>query len=114
MADESGQFPAWSIDGDPALLKLLGGYGAYYKKGLICESQAYGIGAFGYYRRIVEEVIDTLLDDIAGLLAGEELAKYQEALQKTKATIVTQEKIDLVKDLLPPILRPAGMNPLQA
>ena len=34
------------------------------------------------------------------------------ALEKTKQTIVTRDKIDLVKDLLPPSLRPNGMNPL--
>jgi hypothetical protein len=34
------------------------------------------------------------------------------ALQKTKDTRVTQDKINLVKDLLPPILRPDGQNPL--
>ncbi|MDZ7680350.1 MAG: hypothetical protein U5J63_01245 [Fodinibius sp.] len=83
----------------------------HYKKGLICESQGYGIGAFSYYRRIVED-IDDLLDEISSLLKGEELDKYQEALQKTKKTNVTQDKIELVKDLLPQILRPDNMNPL--
>lgn len=107
-----GQYPAWEIDGDPNLEKMLGTHASYFKKGLICESQGYGIGAFGYYRRIVEETIDQLLDEVSDLLAGSDLAKYQTALEKTKATIVTQEKIDLVKDLLPPILRPKGMNPL--
>jgi hypothetical protein len=84
----------------------------YFKKGLICESQGYGIGAFAYYRRIVEEIIDGQLDEISNLLVGSELKVYREALEKTKQTIVTQEKIALVKDLLPPILRPNEMNPL--
>ena len=39
---------------------------------------------------------------------------YEAALEKTKSTTVTQEKIELVKDLLPPILRPDGTNPLTA
>ena len=84
------------------------------KKGLICESQGYGIGAFGYYRRIVEETIDKLFDEIADLLSEDELDVYRVALEKTKETIVTAEKIELVKDLLPAILRPDGMNPLAA
>jgi len=109
-----GQYPAWDIKGDVNIEKLLGEHSGYYRKGLICESQGYGIGAYGYYRRIVEEIIDKLLDEIAELLSEEELARYQDALVKTKITIVTQEKIDLVKDLLPPILRPEGMNPLSA
>jgi hypothetical protein len=65
-----------------------------------------------YYRRIVEEVIDELLDEISDLLSGDDLSNYKEALEKTKNTIVTAEKIELVKDLLPTILRPNGVNPL--
>src|SRR3984885_11052763 len=107
-----GQFPAWEIKGDANIEKLLGSHSDYYSKGLICESQGYGIGAFGYYRRIVEDIIDQLLDEVSALLSGAELRKYEEALKLTKTTRVTQEKIDLVKDLLPPILRPNDMNPL--
>jgi len=107
-----GQFPAWEIAGVPNVEKLLGRHAGYFKKGQICESQGYGIGAFGYYRRIVEEVIDELLDEISDLLSGDDLLNYEEALEKTKKTIVTAEKIELVKDLLPTILRPNGLNPL--
>ena len=109
-----GQNPSWEIKGDSNIENLLGTHSAYYRKGLVCESQGYGIGAFGYYRRIVEEIIDGLLDEIAGLLTETEVSAYQEALNKTKETIVTQAKIELVKDLLPPMLRPEGMNPLSA
>lgn len=109
-----GQYPAWEIVGNPNIERLLGNHAAYFKRGLVCESQGYGIGAFSYYRRIVEEIIDGLLDEIAGLLSGSDFNAYQEALEKTKRTIVTADKIVLVKDLLPPILRPEGMNPLSA
>lgn len=111
---KAGQYPAWEITSEPNIEKLLGDHAGYYKKGLVCESQGYGIGAFGYYRRIVEETIDELLNEIAELISGEDLEKYNSALDKTKQTIVTAEKIDLVKDLLPSILRPEGMNPLSA
>ena len=107
-----GQYPAWEIAGEPNLEKLLGVNAGYYKKGLICESQGYGIGAYAYYRRIVEKIIDELLDEIAELLSEDEKEKYNLALKKTKQTTVAQEKIVLVKDLLPAILRPNGMNPL--
>lgn len=107
-----GQEPPWDISVDKNLLKALGNYGDYYKKGLICESQGYGIGAYAYYRRVVEEVIDELLDSILDLIEDKEKDKYKQALEKTKKTRVAQEKIDLVKDLLPTSLRPSGMNPL--
>ncbi|MCL7744003.1 hypothetical protein LV476_03425 [Guyparkeria hydrothermalis] len=113
-ATKVGQYPPWEITGNKEIERLLGEHSGYYKKGLICESQGFGIAAFGYYRRIVEEIIDGLLQEVAELLAEEELRTYELALEKTKKTTVTQEKIQLVKDLLPPILRPDGMNPLQA
>ncbi|MGH1363892.1 MAG: hypothetical protein ACRBF0_10070 [Calditrichia bacterium] len=107
-----GQFPPWDISGNINIENILGEYANFYKKGLINESQGYGIGAFGYYRRIVEETIDKLLDEITELIVGDKLAEYQTALDATKKTTITTEKINLVKDLLPPILRPDGMNPL--
>lgn len=107
-----GQFPSWEIEGEPHVESLLGRHAEYYRKGLVCESQGYGIGAYGYYRRIVDETIDDLLAEISDLMTGDELKRYAGALQKAKTTIVAQDKIELVKDLLPPILRPDGMNPL--
>lgn len=107
-----GQYPAWEIKIDKNLSQMLGKFSSNYKKGLICESQGYGIGAFAYYRRITEEIIDELLDSIFELVDENGKENYKEALEKTKTTRVTQDKIDLVKDLLPSILRPSGMNPL--
>ena len=107
-----GQYPQYEIKIDKQIEKILGNHSSNYKKGLICESQGYGIAAFAYYRKITEEIIDELLDSIADLIDSQNKDKYSEALKKTKATRVTQEKIELVKDLLPEILRPQGMNPL--
>lgn len=107
-----GQDPPWDITPDRTLEQALGKQANYYRKGLINESQGYGIGAFGYYRRIVEEVIDDLLDKVPDLMGGEGRVRYLEALEKVKKTTVAKEKIALVKDMLPPILRPGGMNPL--
>ena len=107
-----GQEPPWDISIDRALAKALGDRVGYYKKGLINESQGYGIGAFAYYRRVVEEIIDELLTEIGDLLAGEEHEEYLSALEQVKQTRVTQDKIKVVKDLLPPSLRPENMNPL--
>jgi hypothetical protein len=107
-----GQYPEWEIKMDKNLEKTLGKHAKTFRKGLVCESQGYGIGAFAYYRRITEEIIDELLNSISDLIEAENQAEYQAALEETKKTRVAQEKIDLVKDLLPTILRPSGMNPL--
>lgn len=107
-----GQVPPWSKRPDKNLEKLLSTHQDYYKKGLACESHGYGIGANAYYRRIVEAVIDELLGSITELIEPSEKERYLKAIEETKKTIVAQEKIALVKDLLPAVLRPDGMNPL--
>lgn len=109
---KAGQFPPWSVKPNSDISKMLGSHKDYLAKGLVCESQSYGIAAFSYYRRITEEIIDAMLDEIADLISEDERVAYNAALEDVKRTRVTAEKIDLVKDMLPSILRPEGMNPL--
>lgn len=109
---KAGQYPPWSIKVEGEFADMLGNYVEIYQKGLICESQGYGIGAFAYYRRIVELIIDRLLEAIVECIEESDLSVYHDALNEAKRSIVAQEKIALVKDLLPASLRPDGMNPL--
>lgn len=109
---KTGQYPEWEIKMDKNLEATLGKHSKTFRKGLVCESQGYGIGAFAYYRRITEEIIDELLDSITSLIDVSNQEKYKAALEQTKKTRVAQEKIELVKDLLPDILKPDGINPL--
>ena len=108
-----GQDPPWSIEMDKNLERLLGKHAEYYKNGLICESQSYGIGAYAYFRRITEGVIDGLLDSLSDLIEPSGKEKYQKALEETKKTKVANEKIELVQDLLPSSLKTDGINPLK-
>ena len=109
---KTGQYPNPDISIDKSISKALGEHEELFKKGLICESQSYGIAAYAYYRRIVEKVIDELLDDITDLVDASDKIQYEEALKKTKETSFAKDKIELVKDLLPTSLKPNGMNPL--
>ena len=111
--EKVGQYPPWDISIKKKLQKILGEYSDYYKKGLICESQASGIGANIYYRRIVEEIIGELLEDIKEFLVGEDREKYEQVLKETKKSKRAHEKINLVKNLIPPILMIGSQNPLQ-
>lgn len=97
---------------DKDLEKLLGAHAYFYKNGLTCESQGYGIGAYAYFRRITEDVIGSLLDSIPDLIEPSEQERYKTALEATKKEKRADKKIALVKDLLPSSLRPDGMNPL--
>jgi len=108
-----GQNPSWDINIDKKLESILGEFADLYKNGLVCESQSYGIGAYAYYRRIVENIIDSLLDSVVELIEREqEKEKFLKALEKTKSAKNAEDKIRLVKDLLPASLLPEGLNPL--
>jgi hypothetical protein len=107
-----GQFPQWLPKINKNLAKLLHDHLDNYTKGLSCEQEGYGIGAFAYYRRITEEIIDELLDSLADLFNDEEKKKYNEALREAKKEHIAEKKIEIVKDLLPASLRPNNINPL--
>ncbi len=111
--EKVGQYPAWDINIEKNLKEILKNHSENYKKGKTCESQSYGIGAFAYYRRIIEDIIGKLLEAIQDLMSGEELEKYREALEGVRKTKNTPDKISLVKDLLPPILKTEQFNPLK-
>ena len=109
---KAGQYPEIDISVDKSVENVLGRHSKLFRKGLVCEAQGYGIGAYAYYRRIVESIIDNLLGDISELIDTEDKEKYMDVLEQTKQTRQTSEKISLVKDLLPLSLRPGGLNPL--
>jgi hypothetical protein len=109
-----GQSPPWEIDIDKSLERALGNDKELYKKGLVCESQSYGIGSYAYFRRITENIIDELLNSISDLIDKKDKEQYEQALEKVKKTRVTEEKIELVQDLLPLSLQPNGLNPLKS
>jgi hypothetical protein len=111
--EKVGQYPPWSIDPHPYVKEAAAEHLDIYKKGLINESQGYGIGAYAYYRRIVELVIDGLLDDIGKVMEGMPgHDAYVAKLKEVKEDHQASNKIEVVKDLLPPHLSPGGRNPL--
>ncbi len=110
-----GQHPNWSIEVESYLEKALGRHVREYKNGLINEGHGFGIGAFAYYRRIVEVMIDELLADILELIPSDDKQhqEYREALERAKDDHRADVKIAQVKDLIPAVLRPGGANPLK-
>jgi len=108
-----GQYPPWSIEIPKAVQRLLGVHAEDYRKGMANEAIGYGVGAFAYYRRVVENVIDDLLGQIESLIAesGEREA-YHAQLANISGSQSAQKRIDVVKDLLPASLRQGGLNPL--
>lgn len=109
---KAGQVPEPEIQPSKVMGRELGPSIELYKKGLVCESQSYGIGAFAYYRRVLEEVILLLLDDVAELVPQEGEQKYLDGLTKVKSQKTAEDRIYIAKDLLPQSLRITA-NPLE-
>jgi len=109
-----GQHPPWSIKTDKEVDKFLGNEtAAFYKNGLICESQGYGIAAFIYYRRVVEDSVSKLIGELRELLVSQGADdKLLAKLDKATGNKRMEDRIQIVKDLLPSHLRPNGLNPL--
>jgi hypothetical protein len=109
-----GQWPPLTIEPSPEMTKALGPEDAgLYKKGLIDFNFGHGIGAVGYFRRVLENKINALLDLIEeaarnAKVAGQHLAEI-EAVKKSHRV---EDKIDIASKILPAHLKPGGHNPL--
>lgn len=108
---KAGRWPAPAIGIARELEAALGPEAPYFQKGRMLEENGYGIGAYAYYRRVIENKIGSLLEEVANVLPPGR-REYREALESVRASHVAEEKIKIVKDLLPESLRPAGRNPL--
>ncbi len=110
---KAGQFPRFQDRIEKGLRKALGKNVELFEKGMASESFGFGIGAYSYYRRVVEDIISGLLEQISQFINEKEKPDYDEALKKVRATKDTTSKIDCVKHLLPDSLQPSGQNPLK-
>jgi hypothetical protein len=107
-----GQYPPLQARIPPELAKVLGAHADFYRKALTSRHQGYGIGALAYFRRIVEETMDTMLGLLADALreapATPEIIARVEA---AKVDRVFEKKVRVAADALPDSLRPGGFNP---
>jgi hypothetical protein len=111
--EKVGQFPRFDTSIDSRVEKSVGPDDIFlYKNGRMCELHGYGIGAFAYYRRLVENVISKLLDEIVDLVPEEDKEHYMAGLQKVRNEKLAEEKLEVAKDILPQSLKTAGSNPL--
>jgi hypothetical protein len=108
-----GQYPSWSITPAKEVERALSPEDLeLYKNGLVCMSQAYGIGALGYFRRVVENAVSGLLDLVEEAAQTDGDTKALAAVEAARLTKIADEKLKLVADVVPASLRPGGVNPL--
>ena len=108
-----GEMPAFGPPLPAHLLNMVGADGALLRKGRQTENQSLGIGAFAYYRRVVENQKNRLLEDIRK--AAERLDADEELLSSIDLAMKEarfSEALKLVKDAIPDGLKVDGHNPL--
>ncbi len=108
-----GELPRKPLDRDPLLQKFFSNDKDNYEKAVMCLANGYGIAAFAYMRRIIEnninELLDMLKEDIKSTNTDSPLINN---LSQLKERTPMKDKIDISNTALPEYLVPSGLNPL--
>ena len=108
-----GELPRRRIARTQVLQKFLKDDLDNYEKAAVCLSTGYGIAAFAYFRKIVENNISKLLDlvqeDAESSIASTEITA---ALGELRKNSPMNKKIPIANKALPKYLKPDGLNPL--
>ena len=108
-----GELPAFGPITPPRLLRLVQSDRELYLKGRRSESQGLGIGAFAYYRRVVENQKNQLIDGIIKVSKRLRVAEPIIAnLESAKQQIQFSSAIEMIRDGIPDSLKIDGQNPL--
>jgi hypothetical protein len=108
-----GELPRPPLYRDRVMQKFLKDDRENYQKATACLANGYGIGAFAYLRRIVENNIGRLLDLVqkeTDATGGDPAVAA--ALADLKKDTPMIERIKVANSALPPHLKPDGLNPL--
>jgi hypothetical protein len=104
-----------SIGPTPRSLKdLLGDQWEMFLQGRRSEIAGLGIGAFAYYRRVVEHVWQRVLDRLQAVAGLEGSGERARALSAAKAETWFTRSMELARDFVPPSLFVNGHNPFKA
>lgn len=108
-----GELPRSKLIRNRVLQKFLKNDFDNYEKAIICLSHEYGVAAFAYFRRVVENNINDLLDLVqqdARSSDGEQAVI--DAIAELRKDAPMSEKIKIANRALPAHLKPDGLNPL--
>lgn len=113
MAMKFGQVPTFGPQIPARLLRIVQADRELFLQGRRCESRGLGIGAFAYYRRVVENQRDRIIEAVAKAVktvgstpAIDEL--FHNALNQYQFST----SVEMLKDVIPQALLINGENPL--
>jgi len=109
-----GETPAFGPPTPTRLLKLLKPDQNLFLKGRQCENHGLGVGAFAYYRRVVEHKKTALFDAIIKVAKKvESPTEMIDSLQQAKQETQFSKAVDKIKAGIPESLLVNGHNPLK-
>jgi len=108
-----GEKPLFGPPVPPRVIRLIQPDRELFLSGRRCENQRLGIGAFSYYRRVVENQWGRLVSEIIRVSEGIKASEETISLLKTAKTEQQFSKsVKNLKDAIPPVLLINGVNPL--
>ena len=113
VAYKIGEYPPFGPPTPSRVISLIGPDRELFLKGRRAENRGLGIGAFAYYRRVVENQKSRIIEEmgrVAQKLGAkpEVMSKFDAAQKETQFSAA----IDRVKDAIPESLLISGHNPL--
>jgi len=113
LATKFGEVPRFGPPLPAKLQRLIQPHRELFLKGFQSETRGLGIGAFAYYRRVVENEKSRLIDEIIRVckkVAGGEA--FIPLLTEARSEIQFSKAIEKIADAIPDALRINGYNPL--
>lgn len=113
LVQKLGEHPPFGPPTHPRVIKLIGPDRDLFLQGRRAELRGFGIGAFAYYRRVVEEQKGRIIEEIGKVAA--KLGTSEETMRLfTEAGSETQfsSAIERIKTAIPQSLLIDGHNPL--
>lgn len=108
-----GEDPPFGPPLPSKLISLIGPEKDYFLKGRRAENQGLGIGAFAYYRRVIEGQKNRIIDEM--IKAAKKLSATETVLNElneAKTETRFRDAVQKVKHALPPGIMINGNNPL--
>ena len=109
-----GELPPYGPSIPSRLIRLIGPDREIFLQGRRCENQGLGIGAFAYYRRVVENQKNRILGKIVKV--SEKMGAPEDKINTLRGAIKEiqfRKALDMAKDAIPENLLIDGHNPMR-
>ena len=108
-----GELPPYGPLTSPKLISLIGPDRDEFLKGRRCENQGLGVGAYIYYRRVVENQKTRIIEEI--IRVSDKIGAPEDKIEKLKSALSETQfskALDIAKDVIPESLLINGHSPI--